>query len=607
MSKNSENTQFQNATASTLKAISGNMIEEREIKFSGSTSYLSTKEVRLPIISKELDGAELLKLRGEADKIALKIKYHDPVLHSKYLPSSDLSSQIFQLAEESRIEAIGSKNLLGIKKNLQDLVVEKFKETILPVPGGEDKEALVNALHLVIREKITGSNSPPNTSVSLEKWRPWINNKIGNLLNQLAENTTNQEIFAKYTKELLSALHADIGERDPNNDGENEDTEDNNPDENEENDSSAESESDNDEDAGLDSSSDAQDSDQEIEGETQDTDADNEDGESEGEIVPNPLSGDNIGKNNINYNYQVFSTKYDEIVNATELCDEDELSRLRGTLDKQLENLQGAIARLANKLQRKLQAKQNRSWNFDLEEGMLDASKLARVITQPLFPLSYKQEKDMKFRDTIVTLLIDNSGSMRGRPITIAAICADIMARTLERCGVKVEILGFTTKAWKGGQSREQWINDGKPTYPGRLNDLRHIIYKPADAPWRRAKNSLGLMLREGILKENIDGEALIWAHERLLGRVEDRKILMVISDGAPVDDTTLSSNSGNYLELHLKQVISFIENRSPVELVAIGIGHDVTRYYDKAVTLTDAEQLGGAVTEQLADLFNEE
>ena len=607
MSKNSENTQFQNATASTLKAISGNMIEEREIKFSGSTGYLSSKEVRLPIISKELDDTELFKLRGEADKIALKIKYHDPVLHNKYIPSSDLSSQIFQLAEESRIEAVGSKNLLGIKKNLQNLVVEKFKETILPVPGGEDKEALVNALHLVIREKITGSNSPPNTSISLEKWRPWINNKIGNLLNQLAENTTNQEVFAKYTNQLLSALHADIGERDPNNDGENEDTEDNNPDENEENDSSAESESDNDEDAGLDSSSDAQDNDQEIQGETQDADADNEDGESEGEIVPNPLSGDNIGKNNINYNYQVFSTKYDEIVNAIELCEEDELSRLRGTLDKQLENLQGAIARLANKLQRKLQAKQNRSWNFDLEEGMLDASKLARVITQPLFPLSYKQEKDMKFRDTIVTLLIDNSGSMRGRPITIAAICADIMARTLERCGVKVEILGFTTKAWKGGQSREQWINEGKPTYPGRLNDLRHIIYKPADAPWRRAKNSLGLMLREGILKENIDGEALIWAHERLLGRVEDRKILMVISDGAPVDDTTLSSNSGNYLELHLKQVISFIENRSPVELVAIGIGHDVTRYYDKAVTLTDAEQLGGAVTEQLADLFNEE
>ncbi len=605
MSKNSENTQFQNATASTLKAISGNMIEEREIKFSGTSSYLSSKEVRLPLISKELNASELSKLRGEADKIALKIKYHDPALHSKYIPSSDLSSQIFQLAEESRIEAVGSKNLEGVKKNLQNLVVEKFKETILPIPGGEDKEALVNALHLLIREKITGSNSPPNTSISLDKWRPWINNKIGNLLNQLAESTNNQEVFAKYTKEMLSALHAEIGERDPNNDGENEDTEDNNADENEENDSS--SESDNDEDAGLDSSSDAQENEKEIQGETQDADADNEDGESEGEIVPNPLSGHNLGKNNIIHNYQVFSTKYDEIVNATDLCEEDELSRLRGTLDKQLENLQGAIARLANKLQRKLQAKQNRSWNFDLEEGMLDASKLARVITQPLFPLSYKQEKDMKFRDTIVTLLIDNSGSMRGRPITIAAICADIMARTLERCGVKVEILGFTTKAWKGGQSREQWINEGKPSYPGRLNDLRHIIYKSADVPWRRAKNSLGLMLREGILKENIDGEALVWAHERLLGRAEDRKILMVISDGAPVDDTTLSSNSGNYLELHLKQVISFIENRSPVELVAIGIGHDVTRYYYKAVTLTDAEQLGGAVTEQLADLFNEE
>ena len=607
MRKNSENTQFQNATASTLKAISGNMVEEREIKFSGSTSYLSSKEVRLPIISKELNDTEIDMLRGEADKIALKIKYHDPVLHTKYTPSSDLSSQIFQLAEESRIEAVGSKNLLGIKKNLQNLIVEKFKETILPAPGGEDKEGLVNALHLVIREKITGSSPPQNTSISLEKWRPWINNKIGNLLNQLAENTDDQEVFAKYIKELLSALHADIGERDPNNDGENEDTENSNPDENEENDSSAESENDNDEDAGLDSSSDVQESDQEIQGETEDADADNEDGESEGEIVPNPLSGHNLGKNNINYNYQVFSTEYDEIVNATDLCEEDELIRLRGTLDKQLENLQGAIARLANKLQRKLQAKQNRSWNFDLEEGMLDASKLARVITQPLFPLSYKQEKDMKFRDTIVTLLIDNSGSMRGRPITIAAICADIMARTLERCGVKVEILGFTTKAWKGGQSREKWINEGKSAYPGRLNDLRHIIYKPADTPWRRAKNSLGLMLREGILKENIDGEALIWAHERLLGRVEDRKILMVISDGAPVDDTTLSSNSGNYLELHLKQVISFIENKSPVELVAIGIGHDVTRYYDKALTLTDAEQLGGAVTEQLADLFNEE
>ena len=529
-------------------------------------------------------------------------------MHNKYLPSSDLSSQIFQFAEDSRIESVGSKNLVGIKNNLQNLVEEKFKETILPVPGGDDKEALMNALQLVIREKITGCSSPANTSLSLEKWRPWINSKIGNLLNQLAENTQDQENYAKKTKELLTALQADIGETDQNKSGENEDESDeSNTDESEDDGSSAQSDSDDDQDAGLDGGSEAQDDDGEIDGEAQEGDSEDQDGESEGEIASNPLSGHNQGKNNVNYNYQVFSTKYDEIVNAADLCDEDELNRLRGTLDKQLETLQGAISRLANKLQRKLQAKQNRSWNFDLEEGMLDASKLSRIITQPLFPLSYKQEKDMKFRDTIVTLLIDNSGSMRGRPITIAAICADIMARTLERCGVKVEILGFTTKAWKGGQSREEWINDGKPSYPGRLNDLRHIIYKPADAPWRRSKNSLGLMLREGILKENIDGEALIWAHERLLGRLEERKILMVVSDGAPVDDTTLSSNSGNYLELHLKQVISFIESKSPVELVAIGIGHDVTRYYNKAVTLTDAEQLGGALTEQLADLFNEE
>ena len=610
MNEKSKYTQFQIATAATLKAISGDKINEREIKFSGTSSQLSSKEIRLPQIIKELDQETISKIRGESDQIALKIRYHDPVLHSKLSPNSDLSAQIFQIAEEARIEAVGSKNLTGLKNNLKSLLDNKFKEKILPVPGGDDKEALVNALHLVMREKISGTKPPKNTSISLEKWRPWIKSRIGNILNQLSENISDQEIFGKKTRELLAALQAEIGENDTNNDGDNEDNnEDNNSDENENEDSSssAEGESEDDQEAGLDGGSDANDDQSEIEGETQDSETENQDGEGEGEVSSNPLTGHNSDKNKANYHYQVFSTKYDEIVNATDLCEEEELNRLRSTLDKQLETLQGAIARLANKLQRKLQARQNRSWNFDLEEGMLDAGKLARIITQPLFPLSYKQEKDMKFRDTVVTLLIDNSGSMRGRPITIAAICADIMARTLERCGVKVEILGFTTKAWKGGQSREQWINDGKPSYPGRLNDLRHIIYKAADAPWRRAKNSLGLMLREGILKENIDGEALLWAHERLLGRLEDRKILMVISDGAPVDDTTLSSNSGNYLEQHLKQVISFIENKSPVELVAIGIGHDVTRYYNKAVTLTDAEQLGGALIEQLADLFNEE
>jgi cobaltochelatase CobT len=304
--------------------------------------------------------------------------------------------------------------------------------------------------------------------------------------------------------------------------------------------------------------------------------------------------------------YRAFSNKFDEIVPAEELCETEELDRLRGYLDKQLSHLQGVVARLANRLQRRLMAQQNRSWEFDLEEGMLDPARLSRVIIDPLHPLSFRAEKDMEFRDTVVTLLLDNSGSMRGRPITVAATCADILARTLERCGVKVEILGFTTRAWKGGQSREHWLIAGKPGNPGRLNDLRHIIYKSADAPWRRARKNLGLMMREGLLKENIDGEALDWAHKRLLGRTEQRKILMMISDGAPVDDSTLSVNPGNYLERHLRWVIEEIETRSPVELIAIGIGHDVTRYYRRAVTIVDAEELGGAMTEKLAELFEE-
>ena len=304
--------------------------------------------------------------------------------------------------------------------------------------------------------------------------------------------------------------------------------------------------------------------------------------------------------------YKAYTTKFDEVVDADELCDPEELQRLRDYLDKQLQNLHSVVARLANRLQRRLMAQQNRSWEFDLEEGVLDTARLPRIIIDPQQPLSFKQEKDMAFRDTVVTLLLDNSGSMRGRPITVAATCADILARTLERCGVKVEILGFTTRAWKGGQSREAWLQAGKPANPGRLNDLRHLIYKSADAPWRRARKNLGLMMREGLLKENIDGEALDWAHQRLLGRPEQRKILMMISDGAPVDDSTLSVNPGNYLERHLRYVIEEIETRSPVELIAIGIGHDVTRYYKRAVTIVDAEELGGAMTEKLAELFDE-
>lgn len=305
------------------------------------------------------------------------------------------------------------------------------------------------------------------------------------------------------------------------------------------------------------------------------------------------------------FDYRIFTDRFDEVVEATELCDEEELGRLRSYLDQQLVHLQGAVTKLANRLQRRLMAQQSRSWDFDQEEGLLDAARLARVIINPAHSLSYKVEKDTEFKDTVVTLLIDNSGSMRGRPISIAAISADILARTLERCGVKVEILGFTTRAWKGGQSRERWLSEGRPPHPGRLNDLRHIVYKRADEPWRRARRNLGLMMREGLLKENIDGEALLWAHNRLIGRAEERRILMVISDGAPVDDSTLSVNSGTYLERHLRQVIAWIESRSPVELIAIGIGHDVTRYYSRAVTIMDAEQLGGTMIEQLASLFD--
>jgi cobaltochelatase CobT len=305
------------------------------------------------------------------------------------------------------------------------------------------------------------------------------------------------------------------------------------------------------------------------------------------------------------FDYRAYTSQFDEVIAARELCDDEELTRLRAYLDQQLVHLQGAVTKLANRLQRRLMAQQNRSWDFDQEEGLLDAARLARVVVNPAHSLSYKIERDTDFRDTVVSLLIDNSGSMRGRPISIAAISADILARTLERCGVKTEILGFTTRAWKGGQSREHWLAGGRPGHPGRLNDLRHIIYKKADEPWRHARKSLGLMMREGLLKENIDGEALLWAHQRLIGRTEERKVLMVISDGAPVDDSTLSVNSGTYLERHLRQVIGWIEARSPVELVAIGIGHDVTRYYQRAVTIMDAEQLGGTMVEQLASLFD--
>ena len=464
---------------------------------------------------------------------------------------------------------------------------------------------LLMLLVFLVREALTGEKPPQNVAMTVDLWRPWVESRAGELIEGLKTNTHNQETYAEIARRLIGALETDLGDAMDPEDGDDEAEEDN---------ASAEEGSEEDQEQSPQGEGEEGDSDtidQDSEAQTMkaaqgEQDEDGDEGEeamAEGES-PAGESGDqgDIAPSEGEL-YRIFTEEYDEVVLANELCDPDELTRLRSLLDKHLDNLTSVIGKLANRLQRKLMAHQNRSWEFDLEEGLLDAGKLSRVVTQPTHPLSFKKESDIKFRDTVVTLLIDNSGSMRGRPITIAAVTADILARTLERCGVKVEILGFTTKAWKGGQSREIWQGAGKPPFPGRLNDLRHIIYKPADAPMRRARKSLGLMLREGLLKENIDGEALIWAHNRLLARREDRRILMVISDGAPVDDSTLSVNPGNYLEQHLRAVIDLIENKSPVELLAIGIGHDVTRYYQRAVTITDVDQLGGAVTTQLADL----
>ena len=443
----------------------------------------------------------------------------------------------------------------------------------------------------------------------MDLWRPWVKSRAGELIGELGNQLDNQSAFAELSRRLIGALESDLGDaasdEDQDSDNENDQEEDGDSQSEQDGEQSAigEDQSEGDDSQSMDDASDAGASE---DGEMMESEG-ADDGSSDGESPNADMTGLNSDGGTNKDGYIVFETKFDEITSAADLCEMQELERLRVMLDRHMENVTSIVGKLANRLQRKLMAHQNRSWDFDLEEGVLDAAKLHRVVTQPLSPLSYKQEQDTKFRDTVVTLLLDNSGSMRGRPITIAAVTADILARTLERCGVKVEILGFTTRAWKGGQSRELWQQAGKPAMPGRLNDLRHIIYKPADVPWRRARKSLGLMLREGILKENIDGEALLWAHERLLARHEDRRIMLVISDGAPVDDSTLSVNSGSYLEKHLRQVISYIEGRSPVELLAIGIGHDVTRYYRRAVTITDVDQLGGAVVGQLTDLFDED
>jgi cobaltochelatase CobT len=580
-----------------------------EVVFSGDGPSLVGNRATLPHPPRDLNSREASRIRGLADQMALRLAHHDATAHARLRPYDPQSAGVFEALEQARIEAIGANALGGVKQNLAS-ALEATLERKGFARTAVEAAPLADVLGLIVRERLTGAPPPDGAKAIIDQLRPGIEAKAGKDLDRLIESMEDQTAFGRLARTILRDLEmgddsADSAEDalDPESDDENQ------PDEGESEDQEGEGESPEGQQSERSESSD-QDSEASDEQEMSSEDAEDSDVSDEAPEMADgaqPSRPEFKDKGQPEPPYRVFSTAADEIVSAEDLCDPDELTRLRAYLDQQLLALSSVVSRLANKLQRRLMAQQNRSWLFDLEEGVLDVSRLTRVIIDPTAPLSFKEEKDTEFKDTVVSLLIDNSGSMRGRPIMVAAICADILARTLERCGVKTEVLGFTTRAWKGGQAREAWIKAGKPGHPGRLNDLRHIIYKAADAPWRRARKNLGLMMREGLLKENIDGEALLWAHQRLLGRPEQRKILMVISDGAPVDDSTLSVNAGHYLERHLRAVIGEIEGKSPVELIAIGIGHDVTRYYRRAVTIVDVEQLGGAITEQLANLFETE
>jgi cobaltochelatase CobT len=582
---------------------------EVELAFTADAPTQVGKNFRVPMPGRSLPLDQVAEARGFADAMALRLRHHSDALHASNRPADPVAGAVFDAVEAARVEALGARAMQGVRANLSHALEMRMRSDPISRAQAEDEVPLSTALALLVRERLTGDAPPVAALPGLEMVRGWIEEKGGADLDALGLALDDQAAFAALAQKLLADLELiDASDQlDPTDQGDEDDSE-----EQDGSDQSEEDGEDGDGQAEMDaraeqSEGDSEDGeDQQMEAET-DMDSDGEPGDEGDEgmlpVRPNrPLSDMPPA-----FDYKAFTVAHDEEISATELCDEDELTRLRAYLDQQLVHLQGAVTKLANRLQRRLMAQQNRSWDFDQEEGMLDAARLARIVVSPGTSLSYKVERETAFRDTVVTLLIDNSGSMRGRPISIAAISADIMARTLERCGVKTEILGFTTRAWKGGQAREAWLAAGRPAGPGRLNDLRHIIYKKADEPWRRARKSLGLMMREGLLKENIDGEALLWAHNRLVGRPEERKILMVISDGAPVDDSTLSVNHGAYLERHLRQVIGWVEGRSPVELCAIGIGHDVTRYYAKAVTIMDAEQLGGTMVEQLAGLFDGE
>lgn len=603
--------EFKRANAACFRAISGE--PEIEVVYGSEPAHMTGERARLPFpTARNLPPEEVRRVRGEADGLACRLKHHDAKLHHRLKPNGEVAPMLFEALENARIEAVGGRHMSGLRENLHEALEQRYRRMGFHRIEDRTEAALPEVVRMLAREAMTGETPPDAARKVVDLWRPHLEGRLHQALSKLTPLLDDQESYAEAAREIIRSMDVDMGQQDPDQSDDNDQDED-------QDESDDQTKGQSEEEGGDEQTGQVEGMAEQAAGEGEEDDGDFMEDDLDGEMQEAPGAdqpGDagrrwrpehdlsNLPKEKF---YAAYVETFDEVVGADELCDPEELTRLRQMLDQQLTHIQGIIGKLANRLQRRLMAQQQRSWDFDLEEGLLDTGRLDRVVTNPMHPLSFKQEKDTKFRDTVVTLLIDNSGSMRGRPISIAAMSADILARTLERCGVKVEILGFTTRAWKGGQSREQWIADGKPANPGRLNDLRHILYKPADLPYRRARKSLGLMLREGLLKENIDGEALMWAHQRLLTRSEERRILMVISDGAPVDDSTLSVNPGNYLERHLRDVIDYIETKSPIEVVAIGIGHDVTRYYRRAVTIVDVEQLGGTMMEQLADLFEDE
>ena len=604
MSDESPLDRFKSVLAGTARALSHDA--EIEVAWTADTPIQNGKNFRIPMPPRNLPREQAMEARGFADSFALKVKHHNEQLHAKNAPAEPTARACYDAVEAVRYEALGANAYLGMRDNLDAALMVRVGGDPITRAARADEVPMSAALSLLLREKLTGQPVPEAARAGVDMLRGWIDERAGSDFDALASSVDDQKAFQNLALNMLQ--HLELTKAEPmepsTEEGEEQDGEDQSedqPDEGEAGEDQSPSE------VAAEPTEGEDDGEGEAESQMEDDSGEGEAGD-EGEEGMMPVRPNRPWTDiPANFDYKAFTESFDEVVAANDLCDEDELNRLRAYLDAQLKGLQGVVTKLANRLQRRLMAQQNRSWDFDQEEGLLDAARLARVVISPGQSLSYKVERDVEFKDTVVTLLLDNSGSMRGRPISIAAISADVMARTLERCGVKTEILGFTTRAWKGGQSREAWLAGGKPAHPGRLNDLRHIVYKKADEPYRRARKNLGLMMREGLLKENIDGEALLWAHTRLLARPEDRRILMVISDGAPVDDSTLSVNSAGYLELHLRRVIDWIEKQSPVQLVAIGIGHDVTRYYRRAVTIMDVEQLAGTMIEQLAGLFEDE